>query len=273
MRTGWRPAEDVQTRCEKFPDVEVSMLSMHMRRILVTLVATGVFMVSSQVVPAGDFAEHRQSMIKEIETMARDTAAYTGRHSFDKRVIDALGRVPRHELVPDDVRSLAYANRALPIGHGQTISQPYIVALMTDLARIEPDHKVLEIGTGSGYQAAVLAELASEVYTIEIVEPLGKQARTDLERLGYDNVHVRIGDGYKGWPEQAPFDAILVTAAPKEVPQALIDQLATGGRMVVPVGPQGANQTLKVLEKDGDGEVSSREVLPVGFVPMVPGND
>lgn len=243
-----------------------------MQWLTAAILASLIIMTGSSMAAAGDLGERRQAMVKDIADMARQTAPYTGRHSFDARVMAALGRVPRHELVPDDVRSLAYVNRALPIGHGQTISQPYIVALMTDLARIEADHRVLEIGTGSGYQAAVLGELAAEVYTIEIVEPLGRQAQADLERLGYENVHVRIGDGYKGWPEQAPFDAILVTAAPQEVPQALIDQLAVGGRLVVPVGPQGVNQTLKVLVKDADGEVSSREVLPVGFVPMVPGD-
>jgi protein-L-isoaspartate(D-aspartate) O-methyltransferase len=244
-----------------------------LHRIFVIALVGGITIACTDTVSADNLDARRQAMVAEVEAMVRDTAPYTGRHRLDERVIYALGRVPRHELVPDDVRSLAYANRALPIGHGQTISQPYIVALMTDLAQVKPGYRVLEIGTGSGYQAAVLAELEADIYTIEIVEPLGRQAQQDLQRLGYDNVHVRIGDGYKGWPEAAPFDAILVTAAPEEVPQALIDQLAVGGRMVIPVGAQGQTQTLTVLVKEADGTLQSREVLPVGFVPMVPGEE
>jgi len=183
----------------------------------------------------------------------------------DERVLAAMRSVPRHLFVPPEEAGSAYADRPLPIGEGQTISQPYVVAFMTEALELGGDERVLEIGTGSGYQAAVLAECAAEVYTIEIVEPLGRRAASVLEELGYDNVHVRIGDGYRGWPEAAPFDAIIVTAAPEHVPQPLVDQLAEGGRMIVPVG--GWDQVLVLLERKG-GEVTRRSVLPVRFVPM-----
>jgi len=176
--------------------------------------------------------------------------------------------VPRHEFVPNGAVRYAYENRPLPIGAGQTISQPYIVALMTDLADLTKDEVVLEIGTGSGYQAAVLAAVADRVYTIEIVEELGQRAASTLKRLGYDNVMTRIGDGYAGWPELAPFDAILVTAAPEEVPQPLIDQLAVGGRMVIPVGAEYEVQDLQVLTKEESGELIVSSVIPVRFVPL-----
>ena len=184
----------------------------------------------------------------------------------DPRVLDAMRRVPRHELVPENFRAQAYEDGPLPIGHGQTISQPYIVAYMSEQLAAKPDHRVLEIGTGSGYQAAVLARLVAEVYSIEIVEPLATRARIDLTRLGYKNVHVRTGDGYQGWPEKAPFDAIIVTCAPDHVPEPLISQLKEGGRMIIPVGDFG-DQSLYVLEKRG-GKVEKRAVLPVRFVPM-----
>lgn len=183
----------------------------------------------------------------------------------DEKVLRAMRQVPRHEFVPDAVRVEAYADRPLPIGHGQTISQPFIVAFMTEKLALKPDHKVLEIGTGSGYQAAVLSVLAKDVYTIEIVEPLGRQAEQVLRRLGYNNVHVRVGDGYKGWPEAAPFDAIMVTCAPEAVPKPLVDQLKLGGRMIIPVGR--FMQELHILEKK-DGGLQQKAVLPVRFVPM-----
>lgn len=184
----------------------------------------------------------------------------------DERVLGALAEIPRHELVPNGLRASAYDNRPLPIGQEQTISQPYIVALMTQLAELEPDEKVLEIGTGSGYQAAVLGKLAGEVYTIEIIEALGERARKDLERLGLaEGVHFRIGDGYAGWPEQAPFDAIVVTAAPPEVPPALTEQLAVGGRLVIPVGE--FHQSLRVLTRTKRG-IEEESSVPVRFVPM-----
>jgi protein-L-isoaspartate(D-aspartate) O-methyltransferase len=185
----------------------------------------------------------------------------------DPKVLAAMGSVPRHEFVPTVMHSLAYADRPLPIGHGQTISQPFIVAFMTEALKPTPADKVLEIGTGSGYQAAVLAEIVAQVYTIEIVKPLGERAREDLARLGYANVHVRVGDGYEGWPENAPFDAIIVTCSPEQVPQPLVDQLREGGRMVIPVGTQAGGQDLYLLEKRG-GKVVKQAILPVRFVPM-----
>lgn len=197
------------------------------------------------------------------ERMVREQIA--GRGVRDPRVLAALSRVPRHELVPEDVRAQAYEDRPLPIGHGQTISQPYVVAYMTEQLRLSGDERVLEVGTGSGYQAAVLAELAREVFSIEIVEPLGERARADLARLGYRNVKIKIGDGYRGWPEHSPFDAIIVTAAPGHVPQPLIDQLALGGRLVLPVG--GLDQELLLLSRDANG-IHEERLIDVRFVPM-----
>ena len=187
---------------------------------------------------------------------------------LDVRVVEAMEKVERHLFVPEEIREWAYRDSPLAIGWEQTISQPYIVALMTELAEPDPEDKVLEIGTGSGYQAAVLAEIVDHVYTIEIVEPLGLRAAAALDAAGYQNVTARIGDGYAGWPEQAPFDAIVVTAAPDHVPQPLIDQLATGGRLVLPVGPDGGRQELQVLEKQADGSVERTRVIPVRFVPL-----
>ena len=215
-----------------------------------------------------EYKEARMRMVDEIQDMVRDTSDYLGKDSLSERVIQAIAEVPRHEFVPETLRPSAYENRPLPIGEDQTISQPYIVALMTDLADIQPAARVLEVGTGSGYQAAILAELAAQVYTIEIIEPLGVRARTTLKKLGYQNVSVRIGDGYHGWAEQAPFDAILVTAAPEQVPQPLIDQLKPGGKLIIPVGSPFRTQSLKVLEKQADGSIRIRDVLPVGFVPL-----
>ncbi len=186
----------------------------------------------------------------------------------DPEVLRAMGTVPRERFVPDDVRELAYADGPLPIGLDQTISQPYIVALMTQLARIRAGDRVLEIGTGSGYQAAVLAELGAEVYSIEIVEPLAVRAQAVLESLGYGaRVHVRVGDGYFGWAEHAPYAAVLLTAAPPEIPEPLLEELAPGGRLVAPVGEHG-REVLVVVDKDADGRLTRREVLPVSFVPM-----
>ncbi len=190
-----------------------------------------------------------------------------GRGIRSDRVLAAMGRVPRHEFVPEPLRGVAYSDRPLPIGHGQTISQPFIVAFMTEVLDPAPADRVLEVGTGSGYQAAVLSGLVREVYSIEIVRPLGERARADLARLGYGNVHVRIGDGYAGWPEHAPFDAIIVTCSPEHVPAPLIAQLRDGGRMVIPVGEAGGVQELYLLEKRGT-QVVRRAVLPVRFVPM-----
>lgn len=186
----------------------------------------------------------------------------------DPRVLDAMRKVQRHRLVPEALAREAYDDRPLPIGHGQTISQPYIVALMTRLADVSPTDRVLEVGTGSGYQAAVLAELAGQVYTIEIVAPLAEQAARDLRALGYDNIEVKAGDGYAGWPEHAPFDAIVVTAAPERIPAPLLEQLKPGGRLVIPVGPLHSAQELRLVEKQQDGSVRERGVIPVRFVPL-----
>lgn len=225
-------------------------------------------MAGAQGAAADDFASQRRQMTQEITAFVRETRAETGKQALDERVMSAMGQVPRHAFVSADQVTLAYLNRPLPIGYGQTISQPYIVALMTDLARVEPGHTVLEVGTGSGYQAAVMARLAGAVYTIEIIEPLGLQARQRLQALGYDNVQVRLGDGYYGWNEHAPYDAILVTAAASHIPPPLIRQLKVGGRMVIPVGAPFMIQQLMLVEKNADGTVSTRQILPVAFVPL-----
>jgi protein-L-isoaspartate(D-aspartate) O-methyltransferase len=214
------------------------------------------------------YVQPRTEMLRAIADDTRDTRDYLGKDSLAPEVMAAMARVPRHEFVPPDLRHRAYDNRPLPIGLGQTISQPYIVALMTDLLGCGPDARVLEVGTGSGYQAAVLAELVGHVYTIEIVPELGENARRTLERLGYRNVTVRVGDGYLGWPEQAPFDGIIVTAAPEAVPPPLIEQLKPGGRLVIPVGEPWTGQSLMVIEKHPDGTLGRKHVLPVAFVPL-----
>jgi protein-L-isoaspartate(D-aspartate) O-methyltransferase len=188
-----------------------------------------------------------------------------GRDIWNSRVLEVMERIPRHLFVPDDVRAQAYRDHPLPIGHGQTISQPYIVAFMTQALDVRPEHKVLEIGTGSGYQAAVLGALAREVYTIEIVAPLAASATRTLAELKYKNVHVRAGNGYRGWPEEAPFDRIIVTAAPEEVPPALIDQLKVEGLMAIPVGS--AVQELRIMRRTASG-MRTLQTLPVRFVPM-----
>lgn len=209
---------------------------------------------------AGKFAELRKKMVER-------QLKGPGRNIRDPRVLKAMGKVPRHEFVPEGQRRWAYADGPLPIGHGQTISQPYIVAFMTEKLEPKPTDRVLEIGTGSGYQAAVLAELVKEVCSIEIVAPLAERARETLDRLGYENVEVRAGDGYKGWPDKAPFDAVIVTCAPDHVPAPLVEQLKEGGRMMIPVGADGGVQRLYLLEKEG-GKVKREAVLPVRFVPM-----
>lgn len=213
----------------------------------------------------------RERMVSEIAAVTRDVAPYIGRQALDARVMKAMGRVPRHAFVPAKVRDQAYENRPLSIGSGQTISQPFIVALMTDLARVQPESRVLEVGTGSGYQAAVLAELCKSVYTIEIVAKLGNEAAARLRSLGYRNVEVRVGDGYAGWPERAPFDAIVVTAGADHVPAPLTEQLKPGGRLVIPVGPSPIDSQLTVVEKQADGSLRTETVVPVSFVPLTRG--
>lgn len=221
---------------------------------------------------AEGYEVRRAAMGRDIAATAATAGVSSGRKAIDPRVMAVIEQVPRHEFVPDDQRPFAYENRPLPIGHGQTISQPYIVALMTDLMMVKPEDVVLEVGTGSGYQAAVLAGMARTVYTIEIIEPLGLQACERLTQLGYGQVKCKVGDGYYGWDAHAPFDAIIVTAAASHVPPPLIRQLKPGGRMVIPVGAQFLTQYLLLVEKSGDGTVSTRQVLPVRFVPLVGGH-
>ena len=220
-----------------------------------------------------DYTKSREKLIRSIEETASDTVSFIDRSELDARVIQAMSKVPRHEFVPEIYRHLAYQNRPLPIGHGQTISQPYVVALMTDLLSIKSTDKALEIGTGSGYQAAILAELSDQVFTIEIIDELAKKARTVLEKQGYKNIKTRIGDGYYGWQEHAPFDVIIVTAAAGHIPPPLIRQLKPGGRMVIPVGSRFMVQQLVLVEKDDKGKVSSRQILPVRFVPLTGAHD
>ena len=214
-------------------------------------------------------AHHR--LIREFRRDALDTANWTGRKEFSDATMKAMAAVKRHLFVLPEHEVAAYVNRPQSIGHGQTISQPYIVALMTDFLDLNGDEKILEIGTGSGYQAAVLGEVlkTGHVYTIEIVEALAKAATKRLKELKYANVTVRHGDGYKGWPENAPFDAIIVTAAPETIPEALTEQLIPGGRMIVPIGRAHDRQTLTLVRKGNDGQVTVDKVLPVAFVPMV----
>jgi protein-L-isoaspartate(D-aspartate) O-methyltransferase len=218
--------------------------------------------------PADTYETERMALLREIEQDVRDTALYLNRRELDERVMRALAKVPRHEFVQADDRRFAYENRPLPIGHGQTISQPYIVAIMTDLVEPAAGCRALEIGTGSGYQAAILGELCSEVYTVEIVEALGTTARERLARLGYRNVAVRLGDGYYGWEQHAPFDAIVVTAVASHIPPPLLKQLKPGGRMILPIGTRFTAQELVLVSKDDAGRVTTRQILPVRFVPL-----
>jgi protein-L-isoaspartate(D-aspartate) O-methyltransferase len=223
--------------------------------LFAAIAATGC---GQQAPTPAEFATHRQRMVDRQLKF---------RGIKDERVLAAMAKVPREEFVPADARSSAYEDGPLPIGYDQTISQPYIVAFMTEQLRPKPSDRVLEIGSGSGYQAAILAELVADVYTIDIIEPLAKSAEATLERLGYKNVHIRAGDGYKGWPEKAPFDAVIVTCAPEKVPQPLVDQLKDGGRMVIPVGERFAQQ-LYLFEKK-NGQLKESVTLPVRFVPML----
>ncbi len=215
-----------------------------------------------------DYQVMRARMVREISEEVAETVTWTGQGKLAEPVLQALRSVPRHAFVDEDDREAAYDNRPLPIGFGQTISQPFIVALMTDLLKPHQGQVVLEVGTGSGYQAAVLAQLVKQVYTIEVIEALGRQAKERLSRLGYKNVEVRIGDGYYGWEEHAPFDGIIVTAAATHVPPPLVQQLKPGGKMVIPVGGPFATQELMLVQKDTHGEITTRQLLPVAFVPL-----
>ena len=209
-----------------------------------------------------------QRLLDEIESEYRFTSGMTGKESLDPKVKKALSNVPRDKFVPKDLTDLAFYNGPLAIGYGQTISQPYIVALMTDLLELEADHTVLEIGTGSGYQAAILSQLCKQVYSIEYVPELAEIARARLQKLGYDNVETKAGNGYDGWPEHAPYDGIIVTAAAAHIPDALIEQLKPGGRLVIPVGEPYLHQELELVEKTEDGEIKIKEILGVAFVPF-----
>ena len=242
------------------------------RRRVLGAIAALPLAYAGRSLAATDYAAPRRLMLKAIARLTSLTAESTGVEAIDPAVTAAIERALRHEFVPEAARSSAYANRPLPIGHGQTISQPYIVALMTHLLGARPDGRVLEIGTGSGYQAAVLAELGAHVHTIEIVEPLAREADRRLARLGYDDVRTRLGDGYYGWPEAAPFDAIIVTAAAAHVPPPLVEQLAPGGVLVIPVGEPFSVQMLLLVRKQENGEVSVRQILPVRFVPLTGGH-
>jgi protein-L-isoaspartate(D-aspartate) O-methyltransferase len=210
------------------------------------------------------FEEQRREMVAALRAMAEHMAPQIGKTALDERVLTAMAKVPRHEFVPVEVQSYAYLNRPIPIGFDKTISQPMMVAVMTDLLELKADDVVLEIGTGLGYQAAVLAELASKVYSVEIIDELAQRAIRRLKQQGYTNVEVRIGNGYAGWPEHAPFDKVMVTAAPDLIPPPLINQLKAGGRMVIPVGLPIAQQ-LVLVEKDLNGKVTTKEIIPVLF--------
>jgi protein-L-isoaspartate(D-aspartate) O-methyltransferase len=244
------------------------ILGVTMIRILFMLVLIAGYVVTSHALLSDIYEKQSGQMLREIDGDALYASSALGRSSIDRRVMDVMAKVPRHEFVPVHLQSSAYANIPLPIGHGQTISQPFIVALMTDLLETKKDDVVLEVGTGSAYQAAVLAELVKKVYTIEIIKELGESARERLSRLRYRNVDVRIGDGYFGWVEHAPFDAIIVTAAAGHVPPPLIKQLKPGGRIVIPVGGTYQVQMLMVVSRDASGTLKTRQVLPVRFVPL-----
>ncbi len=248
-------------RLHNITDVTYNMISLMM--LLPFLISMGCAGENPPSNTPDEFARERRQMVKrQIEA----------RGVRDPRVLDAMHTVPRHLFVPSGSRHMAYYDRPLPIGNGQTISQPYIVAYMTEALELGPDDKVLEIGTGSGYQAAILAEIAGDVYTVELIPELGNRASKLLDELGYDNIHVRVGDGYKGWPEEAPFDAVIVTAAPERIPEALVRQLREGGRMLIPVGMAGGVQRLLKGEKKGNELVTTKE-LDVRFVPMVEGRN
>jgi protein-L-isoaspartate(D-aspartate) O-methyltransferase len=211
-------------------------------------------------------------LLDRIQDEVHETRHVTGRQRLDARVLAALRKVPRHAFVPDELQDYAYDNNPLPIGYGQTISQPYIVALMSDLIEPRPDAVVLEVGTGSGYQTAILAELVSRVYSLEIVDELAQTARQRLQRMGYDNIEVRSGNGRMGWPEHSPYDAIVVTAASTGIPPALIEQLKPGGSLVIPVGERIFGQELLLVSKDESGRITAKGVLPVAFVPLTGGH-
>ena len=233
-----------------------------------------VFLCLATQVHGGEdrFAAARENMLAAIQATVLETRRQIGKNALAPEVMNAMATVPRHEFVPDELDAVAYANRPLPVGHGQTISQPYIVALMTDLLNVGGDATVLEIGTGSAYQAAVLSELVDRVYTMEIIEPLAVSAKERLARLGYANVEVKFADGYYGWPEKGPFDAIMVTAAVNHIPPPLVEQLRPGGRLVLPVGERFSVQHLLLVHKLDRERLQIRQILPVRFVPLTGGH-
>jgi len=240
------------------------------KHLIFWLVVAGIILLlfSTHVIAENDYFRQRQALVTIIKAQVNRTRDFLRQDALDDRVIDALLKVPRHEFVPESERAYAYDNRPLSIGFGQTISQPYIVAIMTDLLKLKKTDRVLEVGTGSGYQAAILAELADSVYTIEIIEPLAVHAAANLKRVGYDAVHTRTGDGYYGWEEAAPFDGIVVTAVASHIPPPLIKQLKPGGRMIIPVGAQFMTQYLVLVTKNTDETITTRQILPVSFVPL-----
>ncbi|MEK1854369.1 MAG: protein-L-isoaspartate(D-aspartate) O-methyltransferase [Phyllobacterium sp.] len=237
------------------------------RALLAAVLASAAAVVSTSA-SAQDRLAERAAMIETIKLHASSAPSAVEGSGIDPAVLKTMGKVPRHFFVPEEQRGAAYQDRPLPIGYGQTISQPFIVALMTDLINVGPGDVVLEIGTGSGYQAAVLSPLAAKVYSIEIIPELGERAAARLAQLHFDNVEVKVGDGYYGWPAHAPFDGIVVTAAASYIPPPLVEQLAKGGRMVVPVGGPFATQFLMLVEKRRDGSITTRQLLPVSFVPL-----
>lgn len=214
------------------------------------------------------FAEARHLMVKQIALHVGYTSELIGRTALANKVIEVIGRVPRHEFVPAELQGFAYLDQPLPIGYGKTISQPFMVALMTDLLDLQPHDQILEIGTGLGYQAAILANLARQVYSIEIIDELASEAAVNLRKLNYQNIELRVGDGSRGWPEQAPFTKMIVTAAPELIPTSLLNQLSPGGKMVVPAGLQDAQQLL-LVEKSANGSTNIQELLPVRFTPLI----
>ena len=240
------------------------------KHVVLWLIVIGLILLlfSSHVIAEDLFQRQRLELVDIIKSEVELTSAFLDQGALDERVLGALAKVPRHEFVPEDQRPYAYENRPLPIGYGQTISQPYIVAVMTDLLKPKKTDRVLEVGTGSGYQAAILAELVDQVYTLEIVEELAVKGADNLKRTGYNTVHTRIGDGYYGWETETPFDGIIVTAVASHVPPPLIKQLKPGGRMIIPVGGQFMMQYLTLVIKDVDNKISTRQLLPVRFVPL-----
>jgi len=239
-----------------------------MRSIGILIIFSLFFLVPTHASDETKYQKRRARLVKEIQASVRDTESYIGKSSLNPLVMKVMGNLPRHDFVPASQKPFAYFNRPLPIGHGQTISQPYIVALMTDLLDVGPNDKVFELGTGSGYQAAMLSELVKEVYTVEIVPELGRSAKKRFQQLGYHNIKSKVGDGYYGWKENAPYDAIIVTAASNQIPPPLLEQLKPGGNMVIPVGAPFTIQQLVLVKKDKQGKIHTQQMLPVRFVPI-----